>query len=59
MTLAPPRCALLPRIKKKTKKTQTSSFSKAVHLVVVDPAVDREVIGDPFWGCDLHFGREP
>lgn len=30
-----------------------------MHLAVVDPAVDGEVIGGTFRGRDLHLGREP
>lgn len=38
---------------------QTCSLSEAVHLVVIDPAVDGEDIVVTFGGFDLDFGREP
>lgn len=38
---------------------QTCSLSEAVHLAVIDPAVDGEDIDVTFGGFDLDFGREP
>lgn len=41
------------------KKPHTFCLSEAVHLVVINPAVDGEDIDVTFGGFDLHFGREP
>lgn len=56
-------CIPLPQVQppppKKKKTLQTCSLFEAVHLAVIEPAVDGKVIDVAFRGSDLHFGSKP